>query len=219
MHTIFAGQQFSIYKHRCNEKAQKKDGSRRVTTSSRILTSREGQIEIEEDTAKRVEKKRAENEQQKQRSDTQHMDIIRQAEQERLELKNDPRYVGLFECTRKRKDPPQEDAPCLPPPPPAAQSRPLTTVPTSSSSYHSHAPDLSQACLPFLPPHNGHSYSNTTSNPSISSTSTAATTSNSSSLTAFATPQYLHLPPLSYYSVHSYHYDPYFNPTTTPDEV
>ncbi|KAJ3729183.1 hypothetical protein DFJ43DRAFT_1038293 [Lentinula guzmanii] len=178
-HAVLIGQQYSVYKHRYNEKAQKKDSSRRVTTSSRILTSREGRLEIEEETAKRAEKLRTETERQKQKSDAQRMDIVRRAEQDRLgsefsgnmkamiksklidiafalkvphedatvdtlrirlnahfdanpALKKEPRYIGLFERTRKRKDPPQEDTTRLPPPPPAFQSHPLAMPGTSS---------------------------------------------------------------------------------------
>ncbi|KAJ3978914.1 hypothetical protein F5890DRAFT_1478962 [Lentinula detonsa] len=46
-------------------------------------------------------------------------------------LKKEPRYIGLFERTRKRKDPPQEDTTRLPPPP-AFQSHPLAMPGTSS---------------------------------------------------------------------------------------
>ncbi|KAJ3756710.1 hypothetical protein EV360DRAFT_71765, partial [Lentinula raphanica] len=156
VHAVFAGQQYSVYKHRYNEKNKKKDNSRRVSTSARILTSEQGRMEIEEDAIRRADKKKADEEKQKQKSVNLHADIVRRAKQERLssvfsgnintmsksklvdiafalkvpyddttaevlcirlkahfdaneELKKHPRYIGLFERTRKRKDPPKEN--------------------------------------------------------------------------------------------------------------
>ncbi|KAJ3996349.1 hypothetical protein F5050DRAFT_1819178 [Lentinula boryana] len=236
-HAVLIGQQYSVYKHRCNEKAQKKDSSRCVTTSSRILTSREGRSEIEEETVKRAEKMRTETERQKQKSDAQCMDIVRRAEQDRLasefsgnmktmiksklidiafalkvphedvtvdtlrirlnahfdansELKKDPRYIGLFERTRKRKNPPQEANSQLPPPPPAFQSHPLAMP--GSSLHHRHTPGLSSHSS-FQPPHIG------LEDPPQSSAALFSFTLRTPSSTAFATPPNLHPPSLPYY--------------------
>ena len=157
-HAVFAGQQFAVYKHRYNNKVNKKESSKRVTTSARILTSREVRKEIEQDAAKKVQRQKVEAERETRKAEAEQADIIRRAEQERLgsefsgslnsmskkalvdiafslkvplkhttqdalrvrlrahfdaheELKKHPRYIGLFERTRKRKDPPTESNP------------------------------------------------------------------------------------------------------------
>ncbi|KAJ3721449.1 hypothetical protein C8R42DRAFT_721043 [Lentinula raphanica] len=87
MHAVFAGQQYLVYKlkHKYNEKNKKKDSLRRVSTSARILTLEQGRIKIEADSLQRADKKRADEERQKQQSDSlPHADIVQQAEQEQL---------------------------------------------------------------------------------------------------------------------------------------
>ncbi|KAJ4475481.1 hypothetical protein J3R30DRAFT_3705946 [Lentinula aciculospora] len=75
-HVVFAGQQYSVYKHRYNEKSKKKDSSQKVSTSACILTSEQGKIEIEEDALQRADKKSANEERQKQRSNLLHANIL-----------------------------------------------------------------------------------------------------------------------------------------------
>ncbi|KAJ3789234.1 hypothetical protein GGU10DRAFT_330142 [Lentinula aff. detonsa] len=152
-HAVFAGQQVAVFKHRYNSKVNKKESSKRVTTSARVLTSREVRKEIKEDAAKKVQRQKDEAERETRKAEAEKADIIRHAEQERLgtqfsgnmnsmskkalvdiafslkvpsedvtqdalhvrlkahfdaheELKKHPRYIGIFERTRKRKDPP-----------------------------------------------------------------------------------------------------------------
>ncbi|KAE9391676.1 hypothetical protein BT96DRAFT_1001093 [Gymnopus androsaceus JB14] len=157
-HAVFAGQQFAVYKHRYNNKVNKKELSKWVTTSARILTLREVRKKIEQDAAKKVQRQKVEAERETRKAEAEQADIIRRAEQERLgsefsgslnsmskkalvdiafslkvpskdttqdalrvrlrahfdtheELKKHPRYIGLFERTRKCKDPPTESNP------------------------------------------------------------------------------------------------------------
>ncbi|KAJ3791978.1 hypothetical protein GGU11DRAFT_750742, partial [Lentinula aff. detonsa] len=42
VHAVFAGQQYAVYKHRLHEKTKRKEGSKRVSTSARVLTSMQG---------------------------------------------------------------------------------------------------------------------------------------------------------------------------------
>ncbi|KAJ3802836.1 hypothetical protein GGU11DRAFT_858081 [Lentinula aff. detonsa] len=152
-HAVFAGQQVAVYKHRYNSKVNKKESSKRVTTSARVLTSREVRKEIEQDAAKKVQRQKDEAERETRKAEAEKADIIRRAEQERLgtqfsgnmnsmskkalvdiafslkvpsedvtqdalriclkahfdaheELKKHPHYIGIFEQTCKRKDPP-----------------------------------------------------------------------------------------------------------------
>ncbi|KAJ3991180.1 hypothetical protein F5050DRAFT_1872356, partial [Lentinula boryana] len=100
-HAVFAGQQYSLYKYRYNEKTKKKDSSKRVTTSVRILTSNQGRKEIAEDSARKAEKKKAEEE----RLNAAFSGSLKSMTKNE-ELKKHPRYIGLFERIRKRKDPP-----------------------------------------------------------------------------------------------------------------
>ncbi|KAJ4466261.1 DDE superfamily endonuclease-domain-containing protein [Lentinula aciculospora] len=142
----------------------KKESLKRVSTSARVLTSREVRKEIEQDAAKKVQRQKIEAERETRKAEAEKADIIQRAEQERLgtqfsgslnsmskkalvdiafsfkvpskdvtqdalrfrlhaheELKKHPHYVGLFERTRKHKDPPSDSNPgasshCPPPP-------------------------------------------------------------------------------------------------------
>ncbi|KAJ3994352.1 hypothetical protein F5050DRAFT_1838230 [Lentinula boryana] len=83
-HAVFAGQQVAVYKHRYNSKVNKKESSKRVTTSARVLTSREVRKEIEQDAAKKVQRQKDEAERETRKAEAEKADIIRHAEQERL---------------------------------------------------------------------------------------------------------------------------------------
>ncbi|KAJ3746217.1 hypothetical protein DFH05DRAFT_1541743 [Lentinula detonsa] len=161
------------------------ESSKRVTTSARVLTSREVRKEIEQDAAKKVQRQKDEAERETRKAEAEKADIIRHAEQERLgtqfsgnlnsmtkkamvdiaislkvpssdvtqdalrvrlkahfdaheELKKHPRYIGIFERTRKRKDPPGGSNPGASSHHPPAPSQRF--FPPESSSC---APDLS----------------------------------------------------------------------------
>ncbi|KAJ3736160.1 hypothetical protein DFJ43DRAFT_1036491 [Lentinula guzmanii] len=64
----------------------KKRASKRVTVSARVLTSRQGRKEIAAATAKKATKKKANEEKQKRKNDTLLADVLRRAEQDRLEV-------------------------------------------------------------------------------------------------------------------------------------
>ncbi|KAJ3750641.1 hypothetical protein DFH05DRAFT_1518782 [Lentinula detonsa] len=55
-HAVFAGQQYAVYKHRLHEKTKKKEASKRVSTSARVLTLMQGRLEIAVDAAKKATK-------------------------------------------------------------------------------------------------------------------------------------------------------------------
>ncbi|KAJ3993231.1 hypothetical protein F5050DRAFT_1847970 [Lentinula boryana] len=226
--------ELSVLKEKFTEVQEQRDAAE---THAVLIGQQEGRSEIEEETVKRAEKMRTETERQKQKSDAQHMDIVRRAEQDRLasefsgnmktliksklidiafalkvphedatvdtlrirlnthfdansELKKDPRYIGLFERTRKRKNPPQEANSQLPPPPPAFQSHPLAMP--GSSLHHPHTPGLSSHSS-FQLPHIG------LEDPPQSSAALFSFTLHTPSSTAFATPPNLHPPSLPYY--------------------
>ncbi|KAJ3786220.1 hypothetical protein GGU11DRAFT_744027 [Lentinula aff. detonsa] len=75
-HTVFAGQQVAVYKHRYNSKVNKKESSKKVTTSARVLTSREVRKEIEQDAAKKVQKQKLEAERETRKAEAEKANII-----------------------------------------------------------------------------------------------------------------------------------------------
>ncbi|KAJ3963816.1 hypothetical protein EV361DRAFT_983655 [Lentinula raphanica] len=155
-HAILIGQQYSIANYRLNQKKKKKNTSKRISTSARILTSAEAQQEFAEAAARKAEEQRAKDLKQQQKDEQNRADILRRAEQEltqatfsgslkslnkstlidiafalkvkydgasagtlrvRLnahfdaneDLKQDPRFIGLFQWKCKRKDLPKEN--------------------------------------------------------------------------------------------------------------
>ncbi|KAJ3995559.1 hypothetical protein F5050DRAFT_1826600 [Lentinula boryana] len=96
VHAVFAGQQYAVYKHWLHEKTKKKEASKRVSTSARVLTSMQGRLEIAADAAKKATKsqelqKKKEKDAQKARED-----IVHRAEQvkEHTEFSGNMKYMG-----------------------------------------------------------------------------------------------------------------------------
>ncbi|KAJ3985250.1 hypothetical protein F5890DRAFT_1553361 [Lentinula detonsa] len=95
-HAVFAGQQYAVYKHRLHEKTKKKEASKQVSTSARVLTLMQGRLEIAADAAKKAMKsqelqKKKEKDAQKARED-----IVCRAEQEKehTEFFGNMKYMG-----------------------------------------------------------------------------------------------------------------------------
>ncbi|KAF9068214.1 hypothetical protein BDP27DRAFT_1422096 [Rhodocollybia butyracea] len=72
-----------MWKHKFNNKSQKKDSSKRFHTDARILTSMEGKELAAAETERKVQKKNAETERAKKRKEMETADILRRAEQQR----------------------------------------------------------------------------------------------------------------------------------------
>ncbi|KAJ3742589.1 hypothetical protein DFH05DRAFT_1461662 [Lentinula detonsa] len=95
VHAVFAGQQYAVYKHRLHEKRKRKEGSKRVSTSARVLTSMQGRLEIAADAAKKAEKSRELQKKKEKDAQKAREDIVRRAEQEkeRTEFSGNMKYM------------------------------------------------------------------------------------------------------------------------------
>ncbi|KAF9075507.1 hypothetical protein BDP27DRAFT_1315159, partial [Rhodocollybia butyracea] len=101
-HAVIAGVEAGMWKHKFNNKSQKKDSSKRLHTEARILTSTEGK-EAAAETARKVQKKNAETERLKKRKEFETADILRRAQQQRdnsmfsdtIQSKTKPHLIDL----------------------------------------------------------------------------------------------------------------------------